>query len=336
MSTQPVRCRSVSVVTPILNEQECLEAYYQRTTAVLTTLGLDDYEIIIVDDGSTDRTPALLKQLAATDPHVKVITLSRRFGHHPAVFAGLEFATGDVVVIIDGDLQDPPELIPALLTERDKGYELVFAQRTETHPGGLILRVLKRQFRQMMRRLANIEFPDNVGVFSAMDRSLKDVLLQMPERERYLVAMQMYIGFRVGFVAYARNDRHGGRPKQNLGRLLRLGMNSIFSYSSLPLRLSAIACLFCLLLAGLGMAFVLYARLVTGVAIVGWASVMTAVLGMGAIQLFSLWIVSEYVDRIFENTKSRPYFIVRHVVGERGIAVSAPIGSVTAPAGRAM
>lgn len=322
MTAPRTTCRTISVVTPVLNEEECLEAFYRRTTAALALCDLADYELIVVDDGSTDRTPAILDHLAETDRRVKVITLSRRFGHHPAVFAGLEFATGDVIVIVDGDLQDPPELIPQLLAERNKGYELVFAQRLEAQQGGIVLRGLKRLFRRLMRRLAHIEFPDSVGVFSAMDRSLKDVLLQMPERERYLVAMQMYLGFRVGFVPYTRMDRHGGRPKQNLGRLLRLGMNSIFSYSSLPLRFSALASLLCLVMALAGMTYVLYSRLIAGTAIVGWASVMTAVLGLGAIQLFSLWIVSEYVDRIFENVKSRPYFIVRRTVGDRSVNAS--------------
>lgn len=312
-------CRTVSVVTPVLNEQECIEAFYQRTCTALAQCDLDGYEIVFIDDGSTDRTPALLARLAAADPHVKVITLSRRFGHHPAVFAGLEFASGDVVVILDADLQDPPETIPALLAERNQGYELVFARRSEPPQSGFFLRILKRQFRRLMRNLASIDFPDNVGVFSAMDRALKEMLLTMPERERYLVAMQMYLGFRVGFVPYVREERHGGRPKQDLQRLLRLGMNSIFSYSSLPLRFSVLACLSCLVLAAAGMAFVLYSKLVTGTAIVGWASVMTAVLGMGAIQLFSLWIMSEYIDRIFENVKGRPYFIIRRRAGDRGV-----------------
>lgn len=321
MSTSPTS-RTVSVVTPVLNEQECLEAFYQRATAVLGGCGLDDYELVLIDDGSTDRTPSILERLAAADPHVKIITLSRRFGHHPAVFAGLEFASGNTVVIIDGDLQDPPELIPQLLAERDKGYELVFAQRVEARQGDVVLRASKRAFRRLMHRLASIEFPDNIGVFSAMDRSLKDVLLQMPERERYLVAMQMYLGFRVGFVPYVRQDRHGGRPKQNLTRLVRLGMNSIFSYSSLPLRFSVLASLVCLLLSLVALAFVLYSRLIAGTATVGWASVMTAILGLGAIQLFSLWIVSEYVDRIFENVKSRPYFIIRRIAGHRGLSAA--------------
>lgn len=308
------------MITPVLNEQDCVEAFHQRTTAALARCELDGYEIVYIDDGSTDRTPSILAGLAGMDPHAKVLTLSRRFGHHPAVFAGLEFATGDVVVIIDADLQDPPELIAQLIAERDKGYELVFAQRTEPPGGGMLLRMFKRQFRRVMRAIAYIDFPDNVGVFSAMDRSLKDLLLSMPERERYLVAMQMYLGFRVGFVPYVRADRHGGTPKQDLRRLLRLGMNSIFSYSSLPLRFSVVACLSCLLLALVGMAFVLYSKLVMGTAIVGWASVMAAVLGMGAIQLFSLWILSEYVDRIFENVKGRPYFIVRQRAGDQGVA----------------
>jgi glycosyltransferase involved in cell wall biosynthesis len=311
--------RTLSVVTPVLNEQECLPDFYKRITATLAGCNLEGYEIILVDDGSLDRTPSILAELADGDAHVKVLTLSRNFGHHPAVFAGLAFATGDAVVIVDADLQDPPELIPDLLAERNKGFDLVFARRRKAHGESTTLMFLKRRFRALMKRLSNIEFPDDVGVFSVMDRQLKDLLLTMPERERYLVAMQMYLGYRVGFVEYDRAARLGGTPKQTLRRLFRLGMNSIFSYSSLPLQFAMIASFTCLVLAAAGISFVLYAKFVSNVAIVGWASVMTAILGMGAVQLFSLWIVCEYVDRIFENVKGRPYYIVRAQRGNAGV-----------------
>jgi len=312
---------TVSVVTPVYNEQECLQEFYQRTRAALDAATPGRYELVFIDDGSTDRTPQLLAELALRDPAVKVLTLSRNFGHHPAVFAGLEFASGDVTVMLDADLQDPPELIPDLLVKRAEGYQLVFGRRRGTRES-LPLKLLKRVFRVLMRRISTIEFPEHVGVFSAMDKRLKELLLTMPERERYLVAMQMYLGFRIGYVDYQRDMRRAGTSKQDLPRLFRLGMNSLFSYSSLPLHVAMLMGLTCLVcVAALG-AYVLYAKLVLHAAIPGWASVMLAVLGMGAMQLLSLWIICEYVDRIFENTKGRPYFVVCRQAGLRGITAT--------------
>ena len=310
--------RTVSVVTPVYNEEECVGAFYQRVCAALTSYAPTGFELIFVDDGSTDRTPSILAGLAANDPAVKVLTLSRNFGHHPAVFAGLEFASGDDIVLIDADLQDPPELISELLAKRRDGYELVFGRRIGTREP-IILKLLKRAFRALMRRMSNIDFPSNVGVFSAMNRRLKDLLLTMPERERYLVAMQMSLGFRVGYVDYHRDERHAGAPKQDFGRLFRLGMNSLFAYSSLPLQLAMAAGLICLSVVLLGIGVVLYHKFVLHVAIPGWASIMLAVFGMGTVQLLSLWIICEYVERIFENSKGRPYFIVWKQMGRRGI-----------------
>lgn len=319
MTASAVSRDTVSVITPVYNEQECLEEFYRRTRAALEQCAPGRYELIFVDDGSFDRTPQFLEALARRDPAVKVLTLSRNFGHHPAVFAGLEFASGDVIVMVDADLQDPPELIPALLAKRAEGFQLVFARRQGTQES-LLMKLLKGGFRALMRRISTIEFPEHVGVFSAMDRQLKELLLTMPERERYLVAMQMYLGFRVGYVDYRREERLAGRSKQDLPRLFRLGMNSLFSYSSLPLQFAMMAGVACLSLAGAGIAIVLYKKYVLHVAIPGWASIMIAILGMGGIQLVSLWIICEYVDRIFENTKGRPYYVVWRKAGQPGIA----------------
>ena len=315
-------CRTISVVTPVFNEQECLEEFYRRICQALVSCELDGYELIFVDDGSTDHTPAILAGFAANDPSVKILRLSRNFGHHPAVFAGLEFASGDVIVMVDADLQDPPELVAQLLQKRNEGYQLVFGRREGTREA-VTLKMLKRMFRVLMRRMSNIEFPSHVGVFSAMDRQLKDLILTMPERDRYLVAMQMYLGFRVGYVEYRRDLRRGGRSKQDLGRLFRLGMNSLFSYSSVPLQFSMVAGFLCLTATLLALGYVLYTRFILHVAITGWASVMVAILGMSAVQLLSLWVICEYVDRIFENTKGRPYYVVWHRVGEQGIGTHA-------------
>ena len=311
-------CRTVSVVSPVYNEEACLESFYERTQAALQRSSLEGFEIIFIDDGSTDRTPQILSELAEDDPAVKVLTLSRNFGHHPAVFAGLEFASGEVIVMMDVDLQDPPELIPELITARNRGYQLVFGRRRLTREA-LVMKLFKRAFRALMRRMSSIDFPANVGVFGAMDRELGQLLLRMPERERYLVAMQLSLGFRVGYVDYDRQERFGGKPKQTMGRLFRLAMNSLFSYSSLPLQVSLFAGCVCLLAALAVIGWILYAKFILDIAIPGWASIMTAILGMGSIQLLCMWVICEYVERIFENTKGRPYFIVWKHLGERGI-----------------
>lgn len=310
--------KTVSIVIPIYNEAETLERLYQRTRAALQGCDLEGFELVFVDDGSTDGTGGLIEQLAAIDPAVKLITLSRNFGHHPAVFAGLANACGEAIVILDADLQDPPELIPKLLETHWNGYELVFARRTDSQDR-VIMKTLKRAFRSLMRSISAIDFPHHVGVYSVMSRTLKQMLLSMPERERYLVAMQLYLGFRVGFVDYVREQRQGGVSKQGWGRLFRLGMNSLFAYSSLPLRCSMVAGFLCLLATVAALAYILYSKFVLRNAISGWASVMVAILGMGTIQLLSLWVIGEYVDRIFENTKGRPYFIVWKQTGQPGI-----------------
>lgn len=309
--------QTLSVVVPVYNEQECLPEFYGRLTAVLKRIRRP-YEIVFVDDGSHDTSGLLLAELAKKDTAVKVLTLSRNFGHHPAVFAGLEFADGDLAVIVDADLQDPPELIPKLVSKYDQGYQLVFARR-RSNPEGWFLSALKKVFRGLMRWMSNIDFPSNVGVFSLIDRRVRELLSSMPERERYLVAMQTYLGFNIGYVDYEREDRLRGRSKQNLGRLFRLGMNSLFSYSRLPLQFSMIAGFLCLLATMVAMVYILYSKIVLKIAIVGWASTMTAILGMGTMQLLSLWIIGEYIDRIFENSKGRPYFVVWRQVGQRGI-----------------
>ena len=313
--------RTVSVVVPVYNEEQTLGPFYQRTRSVLRSCRLEGYELVFVNDGSTDGTAQMLERLAAADPAVKVLTLSRNFGHHPAVFAGLEFASGEAVVILDADLQDPPELITELLAAHAKGCDLVFARRTESQDP-LLLRTLKRAFRTLMRRLSSIDFPQNIGVYSVMSRALKELLLTMPERERYLVAMQLFLGFRVGFVDYARAKRHGGRSKQSLGELFRLGMNSLFAYSSLPLRCSMFAGFLCLLAAFAALGYIFYSKFILNNAITGWTSVMTAILVMGAVQLLSIWVLGEYLDRVFENTKGRPYFIVWKHAGAQGIEAS--------------
>jgi len=220
---------------------------------------------------------------------------------------------------MDADLQDPPELIPELIQKRNSGCQLVFGRRTGTRET-FLLKGLKKTFRALMRRMANIDFPENVGVYGAMDRKLKDLLLTMPERERYLVAMQLYLGFRVGYVDYRREMRHAGRSKQGLGRLFRLGMNSIFSYSNIPLQFSILAGAVSLAAAAIGVGIVLYHKFVLQVAIPGWSSVMITILAMGGVQLLSLWVVCEYVERVFENTKGRPYYVVWKRQGQQGIA----------------
>lgn len=316
-ASQPAPCRTVSLVTPVFNEQECLEAFYQRCRAVLERYGLDGFELIFVDDGSTDGSCAILHRLAAQDASVKVLTLSRNFGLQPATFAGLEFASGDIVIVLEADLQDPPELIPSLMAKCNEGYQLVFARRQGVKDS-LLLRFLKRVFRALMRRFSTVSFPEHVGAFSAMDRQLKALLMTMPERSRYLAAMQLSLGFRVGYVDYTRGQRFGGRSKQNFSRLFQLGMNSLFSFSSLPLRFAMLAGITCLIVTGISMGIVLYHKVILHIAIPGWASVMIAILAMGTIQLLSLWMIGEYVDRIFENTKARPYYIVWRRVGERG------------------
>jgi dolichol-phosphate mannosyltransferase len=302
----------LSVVAPVCNEVEVVDAFYERVRAAVAPLG--PFELILVDDGSTDGSWDRLLAVAAKDPAVRLVRLSRNFGHQPALTAGLDAARGEAVVTIDSDLQDPPELIPELVLRWRDGYDVVYAVRQE--------RDGERRWRlagiglyyRLLRRIAGTDIPEQVGDYRLLSRRAVDSLARMPERARFLRGMSRWIGFRQIGVPYRRDARYAGRTKYPLRKLMRLGMDGILSFSTLPLKLvSLLGFLLVVFCMGV-LAWSVFVWLFESHRPKGWTSLIAVVLLLGGVQLLSLGIIGQYVARIFDEAKQRPLYLVDEVV----------------------
>ena len=306
--TEPVReLGLLSVVTPMHDEQDNARRLYERLVAALGDEY--DWELVAVDDGSRDATAEVLAAIAAEDPRVKVLGLSRNFGHQPALTAGLDHARGDAVVMIDADLQDPPEVIPQMVERWRAGADVVYAVR-ESREGETRMKLWTAHlFYRLMARLAQIELPVDAGDFRLMDRRAVEVLLKMPERNRFLRGMTVWIGFTQTAVTYRRDPRMAGATKFDLRRMLRFSFDAISSFSYFPLQAATFLGFMISLLAFLMIPVIIYAR-ITGAFVAGISSTLVAVLLLGGIQLITLGIVGEYVGRIYDEVKRRPLYVV--------------------------
>jgi dolichol-phosphate mannosyltransferase len=302
----------VSIVVPIFDEAPVIDELYRRLTAALA--GAGDYELLFVDDASRDESWERLSAHAATDSRVRLVRLSRNFGHQLALTAGLDAARGDVVVTMDGDLQHPPEAIPTLLVEWRKGYDVVHGVRTE--PGGAtwFKRVTARVFYRLMGRVSPVVIPEQAGDFRLLSRRAVDALARMPERARFLRGMASWIGFRQTTVPYREEPRFAGTTKWPPRRMLGFAADALTSFSTMPLRLVSALGFVVVLLCGAYLVYTLYVRLFTDDAVEGWTSVIVVVLLLGGVQLLSLGIVGQYIARIFEEAKGRPLYLVDEVV----------------------
>jgi glycosyltransferase involved in cell wall biosynthesis len=298
----------ISVVVPLYNEQENVAELHRRLTGAMGPLNLP-YEIVLVDDGSGDETPALIDQLARRDPHVGVIHLSRNFGHQPAVSAGLDHARGRAVMVMDGDLQDPPEVIPQFVARWREGFDVVYAVRRRRKEGPL-KRLGYFAFYRLLGLVAELDIPLDAGDFCLMDRRVVEVLNALPERKRFIRGLRTYVGFRQTGLAYERAARDAGRPKYALRALVALAVDGLISFSSSPLRLvTRIGLVSALVALGLAV-WVVRDAYNHQTAPRGWASTIVIVLFMGSVQLISLGIIGEYIRLIFLETKGRPTYIV--------------------------
>ena len=303
----------LSVVVPVLNEEDNIPELVRRLEAALDD-GLP-FDIIFVDDGSTDRTWRLLTSLHAEDPRIKSIRLARTFGHQAAISAGLRAATGDAVVVMDGDLQDAPEVLPEFVKRWLDGDDVVYAIR-QSRQASWPKRVAYRVFYRLLARISAIDLPLDSGDFSLMDRRVVDVLNAMPERPRFVRGMRAWAGFRQSGVPCDRGDRFAGRTKHTYRMLLRLALDGFFGFSNKPLQLaSALG----ITVSGVSFALALtlvFLNLVAGVPLRGTTALLLAVLFLGGVQLICLGILGEYVGRIYDEVRARPPFVVAAVVGE--------------------
>ncbi len=316
----------ISVVVPICNERETLPSLYERLVGSLGPLDRS-YEIIFVNDGSTDDSLIILKRFHQQDPRVRVISLSRNFGHQISLSAGLQYASGRAVILMDGDLQDPPEILAALLAKLEEGWDIVYAVRKKRKEH-YVKRVCYWAFYRLLALVARPPIPMDAGDFSVLSRRAATLLNRMPERTRFVRGLRSWIGLKQTAFEYERDRRVLGSPKYTPWRLLLLALDGMAAFSYAPLRVASLVGILLAGLSVLGIVTFCYLRIFTSIFIPGYTSMIIAILALGAMQLLTIGILGEYVGRIYEEVKQRPLYIVDELLGLRELPqVDAPRGS---------
>jgi polyisoprenyl-phosphate glycosyltransferase len=305
----------LSIVVPCFNEEAVVEETHRALVRVAARLDDLDYEIIYVDDGSRDRTPELLEALQKADTHVGAIRLSRNFGHQVAVTAGLEHASGDAVVIIDADLQDPPDVIPQMIVRWREGYDVAYGERVSRDGETRFKLATAHIFYRILNRLTTTSIPLDAGDFRLMDRRVVDALNAMPECDRFVRGLVSWVGFRQIAVPYHRAPRFAGESKYPLAKMLRFAFDGILSFSAVPLRAVTSVGLVVSVLALFGLAYAIGLRAFTDDQVSTATAIVIGLLFFGGVQLVSLGIVGEYVGRIYEQAKRRPLYFIRDRLG---------------------
>ncbi len=306
----------ISVIVPVFNEEGNIKHLYDRIRLVCEAIP-ENFELIFIDDGSIDNSGMIIRELAQADHDVRLLTFTRNFGHQQAVSAGLKWCHGNCAIIIDADLQDPPELIPDMLAKWREGYQVVYATRSKRMGENVLKRMTAAVFYRLMRMLSNVEIPLDTGDFRLIDRQVIDMLNEMPERHRFLRGMVSWGGFRQTGLLYERQKRFAGRTKYPMFKMFRFALTGVTSFSFIPLQfasyfgfvISAVA-----FLAGL---YAIYLKLFTDATIQGWTSLMIAILFIGGVQLITLGIIGEYIGRISDEVKQRPPYIIRETLNFR-------------------
>ncbi len=304
--------RLLSVVAPLYQEDALVEAFHQRVCGALEGI---PFELVLVDDGSDDRTPELLAALAARDKRVRVIQLSRNFGHQTALTAGLDHARGDAVVMLDADLQDPPELIPEMLEHWRGGTDVVYAVRRRRDGETRFKLATAHWFYRLFSALADVELEPDSGDFRLLDRAPLDALTSMRERNRFLRGMTVWVGYTQTAVAYERDARQAGETKYTLRRMLTFAFDAVSSFSHRPLQLATFIGFLCAALAFVLIPVIVGLRL-AGSYLPGFGTITIAVLLLGGIQLMAIGLIGEYVGRIYDEVKGRPLYLVRARLNE--------------------
>lgn len=306
----------LSVVIPCKNEDAVLRVTHARLVSALNDYGAG-LELIYVDDGSTDSTFEVLRALQSQDARVRIVKLSRNFGHQVALTAGIEYASGEAVVIIDADLQDPPEVVPAMVEKWLDGYDVAYGVRLEREGESLFKLYTAKVFYRLMTRLSATPITVDTGDFRLMDRKVVNALLRMPERDRFLRGMITWLGFRQVAVPYRRATRHAGETKYPFLKMVRFALDGISSFSVIPLKIATWLGFFASAVALILVGYALFVHLLTNKWVTGWASLFIAVLFMGGAQLVCLGIIGEYVGRIYGESKRRPLYVVQDLLGFR-------------------
>lgn len=305
---------TLSVVAPVFNEEAILHELYRRLTAVLDGAGLD-WELVLVNDGSRDRSLEIMRELHAADGRVKVVNFARNFGHQVAITAGTDYAQGQAVVIIDADLQDPPEVILDLLAKWREGYEVVYAVRSERKGETWFKEFTAKAFYRIIYKITDINIPMDTGDFRLMDRKVVEALKTMREKHRFMRGMSVWVGFRQTGVQYVRAERFAGETKYPLKKMLKFALDGITSFSYFPLQLATYIGFVAAAISVAGIIVTIILRLTGSHAFYGQATTLVAVLFLGGVQLISLGIIGEYLGRIYDEAKGRPLYIVHDALG---------------------
>ncbi len=305
----------LSIVIPVYNEQETLPELYKRITTALHGSAIQKYEIIFVNDGSVDFSSQLITTWNQSNSKVKLLELSRNFGQQTAYTAGIDHALGDVVVLMDGDLQDPPEIIPKLISQWKEGYEIVYVIRS-SRKENWFKRVAFTSFYRLLNKMSSVPMPLDAGIFSLIDKRVAQLFKAMPERNRYISGLRSWVGFRQIGIPCEREKRFSGNPRQTLNRLILLAMDGIFSFSYLPLRISALIGFLISVISFIGALVAITLRLFNILSIpLGWASLIVSITFLCGLVLLMLGIQGEYVARIYEEVKARPQYIIKSKIG---------------------
>ena len=302
-----------SIVVPMYDEEAVAEEFVRRATAAFSAF--EDYEIIIVDDGSRDRTFEIVSSLAEKDPHLKIVRFARNFGHQTATTAGIDLAAGETVSVIDADLQDPPELIGQMVDLWRDGADIVFAVRESRSGESAFKKATASAYYRLLRRIAKVDIPVDTADFRLMSRKAVEGLKAMRERSRYMRGLVGWMGLERAQITYHRDARYAGETKYPLRKMAKLALDGIISFSTIPLHAATILGIGA---AGLGFVFAIYAivrKMTGGYVVPGWASIMVSVLFIGGVQLITLGVVGEYIGRIYDEVRARPLYLIRDVRG---------------------
>ncbi len=306
----------LTIIIPVYNEEPTLSELHRRLTAAAQGFEVS-YELLFVNDGSRDRSGAILHELALEDSHVRVIDFARNFGHQIAITAGMDHASGEAVVVIDADLQDPPEVIGQMLDKWREGYDVVYAVREKREGDTVFKRATAALFYRLLRRITNVDIPLDTGDFRLMSRRAIEAMKLFRERNRFVRGLVSWIGFRQTGITFVRHERFAGETKYPLKKMIRFALDGIVSFSYLPLQLATFFGFVASGLSFLGILWVVYLRLFTSQTITGWASMMVIVLFLGGIQLITLGVIGEYIGRIYDEVKRRPLYLIQELVGFR-------------------
>ena len=316
----------LSIVVPCYNEEACLGMLHERLTAAARSVAPDDYEIVLINDGSRDASWRIMQQMSSSDPHVLAINLSRNHGHQLALTAGLDLCRGDCILIIDADLQDPPELLPAMIAAmREQQADVVYGVRKSRAGETAFKRATAHGFYRLLSRATEVDIPVDAGDFRLMSRRALDALLAMPEQARFIRGMVAWIGFKQVPLVYDRAERFAGETKYPFSKMLRFALDALTGFSSAPLKLASHAGLLLSIGSVLLILYIGYAWLI-GRSVPGWTSLMLVVVVLGAVQMFVLALMGEYIGRLYNEAKHRPLYIVQEIAGAE--ARSARLGYI--------